>query len=132
MVSARYGYGKDHQRDCYALELFPSGRILVMVPPLDLLVQTAQAVPAVGHTAPTAGGCSLQELRVRTTTHQILLALRASISSLVGEEGRGGLRRPLSGAGCAGSGGTLRARGRGDTPYGGQRRAAWSAIHDDA
>ncbi|EGJ72790.1 hypothetical protein STTU_0001 [Streptomyces sp. Tu6071] len=31
---------------------------------------------------------------------------------------RGGLRRPLSGAGCAGSGGTLRARGRGDTPDG--------------
>ncbi|SCD56016.1 hypothetical protein GA0115246_103171 [Streptomyces sp. SolWspMP-sol7th] len=51
---SRYGYGKGHQRSCDTLELFPSGRILVMVPPLDLLVQTAQAVA--GGRAPGTDG----------------------------------------------------------------------------
>ncbi|MFD4754289.1 hypothetical protein [Streptomyces sp. NPDC058426] len=38
------GTGKTISAVATAFELFPSGRILVMVPPLDLLVQTAQAV----------------------------------------------------------------------------------------
>ena len=53
------------------------------VPTLDLLVQTAQAWRLVGHRAPMVAVCSLEsdpvlnELRVRTTTNPIQLALWA-------------------------------------------------------
>lgn len=66
-----------------ALECFPEGRILVTVPTLDLLVQTAQAWRAVGHRSPMVAVCSLEndpvlnELGVRTTTNPIQLALWA-------------------------------------------------------
>ncbi|MFJ7327841.1 hypothetical protein ACIQVN_16635 [Streptomyces cyaneofuscatus] len=41
-------------------ECFPDGRILVTVPALDLPAQTAQAWRTVGHRAPTAAVCSLE------------------------------------------------------------------------
>ncbi|MCF3184600.1 Helicase associated domain protein, partial [Streptomyces polychromogenes] len=67
----------------------PSGRILVTVPTLDLLVQTAQAWRLVGHRAPMVAVCSLEndpvlnELGVRTTTNPIQLALRAASGPVV-------------------------------------------------
>jgi superfamily II DNA or RNA helicase len=66
-----------------ALECFPGGRVLVTVPTLDLLVQTAQAWRRVGHRCPMVAVCSLDndpvlgELGVRTTTNPIQLALWA-------------------------------------------------------
>lgn len=72
-----------------ALECFPDGRILVTVPTLDLLVQTAQAWRAVGHRAPMVAVCSLENdavldsLGVRTTTNPIQLALWAGHGPVV-------------------------------------------------
>ncbi|PSM39097.1 helicase [Streptomyces dioscori] len=82
IVSAT-GSGKTIMAAASALECFPKGRILVTVPTLDLLVQTAQAWRAVGHRAPMVAVCSLEndavlnELGVRTTTNPIQLALWA-------------------------------------------------------
>lgn len=72
-----------------ALEYFPHGRILVTVPTLDLLVQTAQAWRLVGHRDPMVAVCSLEndavlnELGVRTTTNPIKLALWAGKGAVV-------------------------------------------------
>ncbi|MEW2622977.1 Helicase associated domain protein [Streptomyces sp. NPDC048106] len=80
IVSAT-GSGKTITASACALECFPGGRILVMVPTLDLLVQTAQAWRLVGHRAPMVAVCSLEndpvldELGVRATTNPIQLAL---------------------------------------------------------
>ncbi|MGI5451426.1 Helicase associated domain protein [Streptomyces sp. CA-243310] len=80
IVSAT-GSGKTIMAAASALECFPGGRILVTVPTLDLLAQTAQAWRAVGHTAPMVAVCSLENdavlnsLGVRTTTNPIQLAL---------------------------------------------------------
>ncbi|MFP8962580.1 Helicase associated domain protein [Streptomyces nanhaiensis] len=82
LVSAT-GSGKTITAAAAALECFPRGRILVMVPTLDLLVQTAQAWRRVGHRGPMVAVCSLEsdavlnELGVRTTTNPIQLALWA-------------------------------------------------------
>ncbi|WP_030619304.1 DEAD/DEAH box helicase [Streptomyces fulvoviolaceus] len=82
IVSAT-GSGKTIMAAASALECFPEDRILVTVPTLDLLVQTAQAWRAVGHRSSMVAVCSLEndpvlnELGVRTTTNPIQLALWA-------------------------------------------------------
>ncbi|MFF5721277.1 Helicase associated domain protein [Streptomyces buecherae] len=82
IVSAT-GSGKTIMAAACALESFADGRILVTVPTLDLLAQTAQAWRAVGHRAPMVAVCSLENdavlksLGVRTTTNPIQLALWA-------------------------------------------------------
>ncbi|MEU0148790.1 Helicase associated domain protein [Streptomyces sp. NPDC006288] len=82
IVSAT-GSGKTITAAACALESFADGRILVTVPTLDLLAQTAQAWRMVGHRAPMVAVCSLEndavlnELGVRTTTNPIQLALWA-------------------------------------------------------
>ncbi len=88
IVSAT-GSGKTITAAACALECFPGGRILVTVPTLDLLVQTAQAWRLVGHRAPMVAVCSLEndpvlnELGVRTTTNPIQLALWAGTGPVV-------------------------------------------------
>ncbi|MFF4717597.1 Helicase associated domain protein [Streptomyces eurythermus] len=88
IVSAT-GSGKTIMAAASALECFPEGRILVTVPTLDLLVQTAQAWRAVGHRAPMVAVCSLENdpvlnsLGVRTTTNAIQLALWAGSGPVV-------------------------------------------------
>lgn len=59
IVSAT-GSGKTIMAAASALECFPDGRILVTVPTLDLLVQTAQAWRAVGHRSRMVAVCSLE------------------------------------------------------------------------
>ncbi|CAL9673251.1 hypothetical protein SUDANB43_07539 (plasmid) [Streptomyces sp. enrichment culture] len=88
IVSAT-GSGKTITAAASALECFPGGRILVTVPTLDLLVQTAQAWRAVGHRAPMVAVCSLENdpvlgaLGVRSTTNAIQLALWAGTGPVV-------------------------------------------------
>ncbi|MEI7029698.1 Helicase associated domain protein [Streptomyces pratensis] len=88
IVSAT-GSGKTIMAAASALECFPDGRILVTVPTLDLLAQTAQAWRAVGHRAPMVAVCSLENdavlnsLGVRTTTNPIQLALWAGSGPVV-------------------------------------------------
>ncbi|MET9173938.1 Helicase associated domain protein [Streptomyces misionensis] len=88
IVSAT-GSGKTIMAASCALESFRDGRILVTVPTLDLLVQTAQAWRAVGHRSPMVAVCSLEndpvlnELGVRTTTNAIQLALWAGSGPVV-------------------------------------------------
>ncbi|MFE6813570.1 Helicase associated domain protein [Streptomyces sp. NPDC057675] len=88
IVSAT-GSGKTIMAAACALESFADGRILVTVPNLDLLVQTAQAWRAVGHAAPMVAVCSLENdpvlnsLGVRTTTNPIQLALWAGAGPVV-------------------------------------------------
>ncbi|MFF3129092.1 Helicase associated domain protein [Streptomyces sp. NPDC057908] len=88
IVSAT-GSGKTITAAACALECFPGGRILVTVPTLDLLAQTAQAWRLVGHRAQMAAVCSLEndpvlnELGVRTTTNPIQLALWAGHGPVV-------------------------------------------------
>ncbi|SCE21504.1 DEAD/DEAH box helicase [Streptomyces sp. DvalAA-19] len=88
IVSAT-GSGKTIMAAASALESFADGRILVMVPTLDLLVQTAQAWRLVGHRAPMVAVCSLENdavlnsLGVRTTTNPIQLALWAGHGPVV-------------------------------------------------
>ncbi|MEW2173269.1 Helicase associated domain protein [Streptomyces sp. NPDC007027] len=88
LVSAT-GSGKTITAAWAARDCFPNGRILVTVPTLDLLVQTAQAWRLVGHTAPMVAVCSLENdpvlnsLGVRTTTNPIQLALWAGSGPVV-------------------------------------------------
>ncbi|MEV0993257.1 Helicase associated domain protein [Streptomyces sp. NPDC049949] len=88
IVSAT-GSGKTITAAACALECFPDGRILVTVPTLDLLAQTAQAWRLVGHRTPMIAVCSLEndpvlnELGVRTTTNPIQLALWAASGPVV-------------------------------------------------
>ncbi|MEU0671141.1 Helicase associated domain protein [Streptomyces lavendulocolor] len=88
IVSAT-GSGKTITAASCALECFRNGRILVMVPTLDLLVQTAEAWRLVGHRAPMVAVCSLENdpvlgsLGVRTTTNPIQLALWAGKGPVV-------------------------------------------------
>lgn len=87
IVSAT-GSGKTITAAACALECFPGG-LLVTVPTLDLLVQTAQAWRMVGHRAPMVAVCSLEndpvlnELGVRSTTNPIQLALWAGSGLVV-------------------------------------------------
>ncbi|MGW7434074.1 Helicase associated domain protein [Streptomyces sp. NPDC054861] len=88
IVSAT-GSGKTITAAACALECFANGRILVTVPTLDLLAQTAQAWRAVGHRAPMVAVCSLENdavlhsLGVRATTNPIKLALWAGSGPVV-------------------------------------------------
>ncbi|MFD3701206.1 Helicase associated domain protein [Streptomyces sp. NPDC058646] len=88
IVSAT-GSGKTITAASCALDSFPHSRILVTVPTLDLLTQTAQAWRLVGHRAPMIAVCSLEndavlnELGVRTTTNPIQLALWAGTGPVV-------------------------------------------------
>ncbi|PKR41632.1 DEAD/DEAH box helicase [Streptomyces sp. EAG2] len=83
------GSGKTITTAACALEYFPDGRILVMVPTLDLIVQSAQSWRRVGHRAPMVAVCSvdkdevLEQLEVRTTTNPIQLALWAGSGPVV-------------------------------------------------
>ncbi|MBX7466518.1 Helicase associated domain protein [Streptomyces sp. NPDC056132] len=88
IVSAT-GSGKTITAASCALDAFPDGRVLVMVPTLDLLVQTAQVWRLVGHRSLMVAVCSLEidpvlnELGVRTTTNPIQLALWAGHGPIV-------------------------------------------------
>ncbi|WP_329215992.1 DEAD/DEAH box helicase [Streptomyces microflavus] len=159
IVSAT-GSGKTIMAAASAFECFPGGRILVMVPTLDLLAQTAQAWRAVGHRAPMVAVCSLENdpvlnsLGVRTTTNPIQLALWAghgpavvfaTYASLVDREdpdditGRAKVRGPLEAALAGGE----RLYGQQMAPFDlaivdeahsttGELGRPWAAIHDNA
>ncbi|MFD6365848.1 DEAD/DEAH box helicase family protein, partial [Streptomyces roseolus] len=83
------GSGKTITAAAAAREFFPRGRILVMVPTLDLLAQTARAWRRIGHTASMVAVCSLygdevlDALGVRVTTNPIQLALWAGAGPVV-------------------------------------------------
>ncbi|MER7943610.1 MULTISPECIES: Helicase associated domain protein [unclassified Streptomyces] len=159
IVSAT-GSGKTITAAACALESFADGRILVTVPTLDLLAQTAQAWRLVGHRAPMVAVCSLEndavlnELGVRTTTNPIQLALWAgtgpvivfaTYASLVdredidASEGRRKVRGPLEAA-LAGGERLYGQRMDGfdlaivDEAHGtaGDLGRPWAAIHDNA
>lgn len=153
------GSGKTITAAACALECFPEGRVLVTVPTLDLLVQTAQAWRAVGHRAAMVAVCSLENdpvldsLGVRTTTNPIQLALwaghgpvvvLATYASLVDREdfddpvGRGKMRGPLEAALAGGE----RLYGQQMAPFDlaiideahgttGDLGRSWAAIHDN-
>ncbi|MFE5406791.1 Helicase associated domain protein [Streptomyces sp. NPDC056580] len=158
IVSAT-GSGKTITAAACALECFPGGRVLVTVPTLDLLVQTAQAWRAVGHRDAMVAVCSLESdpvldgLGVRTTTNPIQLALWAgsgpvvvfaTYASLVDRDdfddptGRGTMRGPLEAALAGGE----RLYGQRMAPFdlavvdeahstAGDLGRAWAAIHDN-
>ncbi|MEU4733187.1 Helicase associated domain protein [Streptomyces sp. NPDC023588] len=158
IVSAT-GSGKTITAAASALECFPGGRILVTVPTLDLLAQTAQAWRLVGHRAPMVAVCSLEndpvlnELGVRTTTNPIQLALWAgsgpvvvfaTYASLVDREdidapvGQRKVRGPLEAALAGGE----RLYGQQMSPFdlaivdeahgtAGDLGRPWAAIHDN-
>ncbi|WKX23622.1 DEAD/DEAH box helicase [Streptomyces sp. HUAS CX7] len=159
LVSAT-GSGKTITAAASALECFPSGRILVIVPTLDLLAQTAQAWRAVGHRSPMVAVCSLENdpvlntLGVRTTTNAIQLALWAgsgpvvvfaTYASLVDREdpedsmGQGKVRGPLEAALAGGErlygqqmdGFALAIIDEAHSTAGDLGRP-WAAIHDNA
>ncbi|MBO3681702.1 DEAD/DEAH box helicase [Streptomyces sp. NEAU-YJ-81] len=153
------GTGKTITAAWAALENFRHGRILVMVPTLDLLVQTVQTWRRVGHHGPMVAVCSLendevlQQLGVRATTNPIRLALWAAkgpvvvfatYASLVDREdpedptGRGRVRGPLEAALAGGD----RLYGQKmesfdlavvDEAHGtaGDLGRSWAAIHDN-
>lgn len=159
IVSAT-GSGKTITAAACSLECFRGGRILVTVPTLDLLVQTAQAWRLVGHRSPMVAVCSLEndpvlnELGVRTTTNPIQLALWAgagpvivfaTYASLVDREdfddptGQGKVRGPLEASLAGGE----RLFGQRmdrfslaivDEAHGtaGDLGRPWAAIHDNA
>ncbi|MFE0654337.1 Helicase associated domain protein [Streptomyces sp. NPDC059534] len=154
------GSGKTITTAASALECFPDGRILVMVPTLDLIVQTAQSWRRVGHRAPMVAVCSvdrdevLEQLGVRTTTNPIQLALWAgkgpavvfaTYASLVDREdptditGRRTVRGPLEAALVGGE----RLYGQRMDPFdlaildeahmtAGDMGRPWAAIHDQS
>ncbi|MGW5619149.1 Helicase associated domain protein [Streptomyces sp. NPDC003877] len=158
IVSAT-GSGKTITAAACALECFRDGRILVTVPTLDLLVQTAQAWRLVGHRAPMVAVCSLENdpvlnsLEVRTTTNPIQLALWAgsgpavvfaTYASLVDREdidapeGQRKVRGPLEAALAGGE----RLYGQQMAPFdlaivdeahgtAGDLGRPWAAIHDN-
>ncbi|MFH9009578.1 Helicase associated domain protein [Streptomyces afghaniensis] len=158
VVSAT-GSGKTITAAWTALECFKGGRILVMVPTLDLLVQTAQAWRRVGHNGPMVGVCSLEkddvleQLGVRTTTNAIQLALWAghgpvvvfaTYASLVDRDDpedplQGRVRGPLEAALAGGE----RLYGQTMAPFdlavvdeahstAGDLGRPWAAIHDNS
>ncbi|MFE9137534.1 Helicase associated domain protein [Streptomyces sp. NPDC007355] len=158
IVSAT-GSGKTITAATCALKSFANGRILVMVPTLDLLVQTAQAWRAVGHRAPMVAVCSLENdpvlnsLGVRTTTNPIQLALWAGTGpvivfatyaslvdreDIVAPEGQRKVRGPLEAALAGGE----RLYGQQMAPFdlavvdeahgtAGDLGRPWAAIHDN-
>ncbi|MFD3424256.1 DEAD/DEAH box helicase [Streptomyces decoyicus] len=154
------GSGKTITAAASALDYFPEGRILVMVPTLDLIVQSAQSWRRVGHREPMVAVCSvdndpvLNELGVRTTTNPIQLALWAgkgpvvvfaTYASLVDREdpadptGQRKVRGPLEAALAGGeglygqsmAGFDLAVLDEGHMTAGDIGRP-WAAIHDNA
>ncbi|MFD9030927.1 Helicase associated domain protein [Streptomyces sp. NPDC059567] len=154
------GSGKTITAASAALSCFSGGRILVMVPTLDLLVQTAQAWRRVGHNGPMVAVCSLEKddvlerLGVRSTTNPIQLALWAgtgpvvvfsTYASLVDRDdpqdpsGQAKVRGPLEAALAGGErlyGQTMHRFDLAvvDEAHGtaGDLGRSWSAIHDQA
>ncbi|MFF8513354.1 Helicase associated domain protein [Streptomyces sp. NPDC015492] len=154
------GSGKTITAAASALECFPEGRILVMVPTLDLIVQSAQSWRRVGHRALMVAVCSvdkdevLEQLGVRTTTNPIQLALWAgtgpvvvfaTYASLVDRDdpedpsGRRRVRGPLEAALAGGK----RLYGQRMAPFdlavldeghmtAGDMGRPWAAIHDNS
>jgi superfamily II DNA or RNA helicase len=88
VVSAT-GSGKTFTAASAALDLYRHGRILVMLPTLELLVQTAESWRKVGHSGPMVAVCSIERdevldaLGVRTTTNPIQLGLWAGSGPVV-------------------------------------------------
>ncbi|MFH8717757.1 DEAD/DEAH box helicase, partial [Streptomyces zaomyceticus] len=80
-VHAACGTGKTIIAAASAKQLVPKGRVLVLVPTLDLLTQTVRAWRGAGHAGPAVAVCSLADdpelwsLRVRSTTNPVQLAL---------------------------------------------------------
>ncbi|MFE6829072.1 Helicase associated domain protein [Streptomyces sp. NPDC057690] len=80
-VHAACGTGKTIMAAVAARRLVPRGRVLVLVPTLDLLAQTVRAWHEAGHKGLAVAVCSLQDdpglwsLKVRSTTNPIQLAL---------------------------------------------------------
>ncbi|MFK0203984.1 DEAD/DEAH box helicase [Streptomyces lavendulae] len=80
-VVAACGTGKTFIAAAAALRLARGGRVLVLLPTLDLLTQTAREWRTAGHTGPAVAVCSLEDnaqlfgLNVRTTTSAPQLAL---------------------------------------------------------
>ncbi|MFE5199008.1 Helicase associated domain protein [Streptomyces sp. NPDC056601] len=80
-VHAACGTGKTVIAAASAKRLVPRGRVLVLVPTLDLLAQTVKAWHDAGHKGPAVAVCSLQDdpelwsLKVRSTTNPVQLAL---------------------------------------------------------
>ncbi|MGA5364148.1 Helicase associated domain protein [Streptomyces purpurascens] len=80
-VHAACGTGKTIIAAASAKRLVPKGRILVLVPTLDLLAQTVKAWHDAGHKGPAVAVCSLQDdpelwsMKVRSTTNPVQLAL---------------------------------------------------------
>ncbi|WP_346177259.1 DEAD/DEAH box helicase [Streptomyces cuspidosporus] len=80
-VISACGTGKTITAAFAAREMLPKGRILVLVPTLDLLAQTVREWHRVGHRGPAVAVCSLQDdpelwdLKVRATTNPVRLAL---------------------------------------------------------
>ncbi|MEU3395000.1 DEAD/DEAH box helicase [Streptomyces albidoflavus] len=80
-VHAACGTGKTTIAAVSAKRIVPKGRILVLVPTLDLLTQTVREWHEAGHTGPAVAVCSLTDdpelwnLKVRSTTNPVQLAL---------------------------------------------------------
>ncbi|MFB7983819.1 DEAD/DEAH box helicase [Streptomyces vinaceus] len=80
-VVAACGTGKTFIAAAAALRLARGGRVLVLLPTLDLLTQTAREWRTAGHTGPAVAVCSLEDnahlyaLKVRATTSAPQLAL---------------------------------------------------------
>ncbi|WP_443033365.1 DEAD/DEAH box helicase family protein [Streptomyces sp. CS62] len=80
-VVAACGTGKTFIAAAAALRLARGGRVLVLLPTLDLLTQTAREWRTAGHTGPAVAVCSLENnaelygLGVRSTTSAPQLAL---------------------------------------------------------
>ncbi|MET8103020.1 Helicase associated domain protein [Streptomyces sp. NPDC005236] len=80
-VHAACGTGKTIIAAASAKRMVPKGRVLVLVPTLDLLSQTVKAWHDAGHTGPAVAVCSLTDdpdlwnLRIRSTTNPVQLAL---------------------------------------------------------
>ncbi|MGW2914893.1 Helicase associated domain protein [Streptomyces asoensis] len=80
-VHAACGTGKTLMAAAAARRIVPRGRVLVLVPTLDLLVQTVKAWHEAGHKGAAVAVCSLQDdaelwnLGVRCTTNPVQLAL---------------------------------------------------------
>ncbi|WP_323379038.1 DEAD/DEAH box helicase [Streptomyces smaragdinus] len=154
------GSGKTITAAASALECFRDGRILVMVPTLDLVVQSAESWRRVGHRSPMVAVCSvdkdevLERLGVRTTTNAIQLALWAgagpvivfaTYASLVDREDPADItgRRKMPGPLEAALAGGERLYGQRMAPFdlavldeahmtAGDMGRPWAAIHDNA
>ncbi|MBB0229861.1 DEAD/DEAH box helicase [Streptomyces calidiresistens] len=80
-VISACGTGKTITAAFAAREMLPKGRILVLVPTLDLLAQSVKEWHRVGHRGPAVAVCSLQDdpelwdLGVRSTTNPVRLAM---------------------------------------------------------